>query len=267
LAVSHVRESLGLSERRACRLVDISSSVYRYRPKSDNDEILRKRLRELAEQRKRFGSPRLHILLKREGLVVNHKRTERLYHEEGLALRKKRRRKGAAGARVVIPFPQRTNERWSMDFVTDSIITGRRFRALTVVDDYSRECPAIEVDTSLGGRRVVAVLEKLAGIRGLPEVITIDNGPEFASRALDEWAYCKGVRLSFIRPGKPMENAYIESFNGRFRDECLNTNWFISLKHAREVIEEWRKDYNEVRPHSSLKGATPKEYAETAVGL
>jgi putative transposase len=224
-------------------------------------------LRELAEQRKRFGSPRLHILLRREGLVVNHKRTERLYREEGLMLRKKRRRKGAAGARVVIPFPQRTNERWSMDFVTDSIITGRRFRALAIVDDYSRECPAIEVDTSLGGRRVVSVLERLAEVRGLPEVITIDNGPEFAGRVLDEWAYRKGVKLSFIRPGKPMENAYIESFNGRFRDECLNTNWFISLKHAREVIEEWRKDYNEVRPHSSLKGATPREYAETAVGL
>jgi putative transposase len=194
-------------------------------------------------------------------MVVNHKRTERLYREEGLALRKKRKRKGAAGARVVLPSPQRTNERWSMDFVTDNIVTGRRFRALTIVDDFSRECPAIKVDTSLGGRRVVAVLERLAETRGLPEVITIDNGPEFVSRSLDEWAYRKGVKLSFIRPGKPMENAYIESFNGRFRDECLNTNWFITLKHAREVIEEWRKDYNEVRPHSSLKGSTPKEYA------
>jgi putative transposase len=267
LAVSHIIESLGLSERRACQLVDVSSSVYRYRPELGNDEELRKRLRELAEQRKRFGSPRLHILLKREGLVVNHKRTERVYREEGLALRKKRRRKGAAGARVVIPFPQRTNERWSMDFVTDSIVTGRRFRALAIVDDYSRECPAIEIDTSLGGRRVVGVLEKLAEVRGLPEVITIDNGPEFAGRVLDEWAYRKGVKLSFIRPGKPMENAYIESFNGRFRDECLNTNWFISLNHARSVIEEWRRDYNEVRPHSSLKGATPKEYAVMTAGL
>jgi putative transposase len=199
--------------------------------------------------------------------VINHKRTERLYREEGLVLRKKRRRKGAAGARVVIPFPKQTNERWSMDFVTDSIVTGRRFRALAIVDDYSRECPAIEVDTSLGGRRVVGVLDRLAEIRDLPEVITIDNGPEFAGRVLDEWAYRKGVKLSFIRPGKPMENAYIESFNGRFRDECLNTNWFISLAHARRVIEEWRRDYNEVRPHSSLKGATPKEYAKTAARL
>jgi len=261
LAASHIRESLGLSERKACLLVDMSSSVYRYRPKPGNDEEVRKRLRELAEQRKRFGSPRLHILLKREGLVINHKRTERLYREEGLALRKKRRRKSAAGARVIMPLPQRTNERWSMDFVTDSIVTGRRFRALTIVDDYSRECPAIEVDTSLGGRRVVGVLERLAETRGLPEAITIDNGPEFAGRVMDEWAYRNGVKLNFIRPGKPIENAYIESFNGRLRDECLNTNWFISLKHAREIIEDWRRDYNELRPHSSLKGSTPKEYA------
>ena len=152
---------------------------------------MRQRLRELAGQRKRFGSPRLHILLKREGLVINHKRTERIYREEGLVLRRKRRRKGAAGARVVMPSPQRTNERWSMDFVTDSIVTGRRFRALAIIDDYSRECPAIEVDTSLGGRRVVGVLERLAEIRGLPEVITMDNGPEFAGRAMDEWAYRK----------------------------------------------------------------------------
>jgi putative transposase len=263
LAAAHLKESLGLTGRKACLLVDISSSVFRYQPKPDDDDALRKRLRELAEQRKRFGSPRLHIMLKREGLVVNHKRTERLYREEGLVLRRKRRRKGATGIRVVLPPPKRVNERWSMDFVTDSIVTGRRFRALTIVDDYSRECPTIEVDTSLGGRRVVGVLDGLAETRGLPEVITIDNGPEFAGKALDEWAYRKGVRLNFIRPGKPIENAFAESFNGRLRDECLNTNWFINLNHARKVIEGWRKDYNEVRPHSSLKGATPKEYAET----
>jgi putative transposase len=256
-----------LSERRACRLVNVLTSVYRYRPKLDNDDALRHRLRELAEQRRRFGSPRLHILLKRESLVINHKRTERLYREEGLALRRKRRRKGAAGARVIIPFPQRTNEKWSMDFVADSFITGQRFRALAIVDDYSRECPAIEVDTSLGSRRVVGVLERLSEIRGLPEVTTIDNGPEFASRALDEWAYRKKLKLNFIQPGKPIENAFAESLIGGFRDECLNTNWFMNLKHARDVIEDWRRDYNEVRPHSSLKGATPKEYAEIAAGL
>ena len=154
-----------------------------------------------------------------------------------------------------------------MDFVTDSIVTGRRFRALAIVDDFSRECPAIEVDTSLGGARVVGVLERLEQTRGLPEVITMDNGPEFAGKILDEWAYRKRVKLNFIRPGKPIENAYAESFNGRFRDECLNTNWFMNLKHARNIIEDWRKDYNEVRPHSSLNDRTPKEYARTTTGL
>jgi putative transposase len=147
-----------------------------------------------------------------------------------------------------------------MDFVTDSLVTGRRFRALTIVDDYTRECPAIETDTSFGGRRVVNALERLSERRGLPEVITVDNGPEFAGRALDEWAYRKGIRLSFIRPGKPVENAFAESFNGRLRDECLNTNWFLSLKHAKDVIEEWRKDYNTVRPHSSHRGLSPEEF-------
>ncbi len=228
---------------------------------------MRQRMRELAAERKRFGSPRLYILLKREELVINHKRTERIYHEEGLALRKKRRRKGAAGMRVMMPAAHRTNQRWSMDFVTDSIVTGRRFRALAIVDDFSRECPAIEVDTSLGGARVVGVLERLEQTRGLPEVITMDNGPEFAGKILDEWAYRKRVKLNFIRPGKPIENAYAESFNGRFRDECLNTNWFMNLKHARNIIEDWRKDYNEVRPHSSLNDRTPKEYARTTTGL
>jgi len=242
-------------------------SAYHYHPKEDNDEALRHRLRELAGQRKRFGSPRLHIMLKREKLVVNHKRTERIYREEGLALRRKKRRKGAAGVRAMIPAAARANEHWSMDFVSDSIVTGRRFRALTIVDNYTRECPAIEVDTSLGGARVVNVLERLSETRGLPELITIDNGPEFAGKALDEWAYRKSIKLNFITPGKPVENAYAESFNGRLRDECLNTNWFMNLKQARNIIEDWRKDYNEVRPHSSLKNMTPMEYANATTGF
>jgi putative transposase len=222
--VSHIRESLGLSERKACLLVNISVSECRYQFRKADDSVLRQRLRELAGQSKRFGSPRLHIMLRREKLVVNHKRTERLYREEGLALRRKRRRKGAAGNRAVMPSAIRPNEHWSMDFVSDSIVTGRRFRALAVIDNFSRECPVIEVDTSLGGARVVNVLERLEETRGLPEAITIDNGPEFTGKALDEWAYRKGVKLNFIRPGKPIENAYAESFNGRLRDECLNTN-------------------------------------------
>lgn len=244
--------------------MDLSRTAYGYQPHREDDFKLRSRLRELAGQRKRFGSPRLHIMLKRENLVVNHKRTERIYKAEGLALRRKRRRKRAAGARVLMPSPVSPNERWSMDFVTDNIVTGRRFRALAIVDDYSRECPAIEVDTSLGGTRVVGVLERLAEMRGLPSVITVDNGPEFAGKALDEWAYRKGIKLDFISPGKPIENAFAESFNGRLRDECLNTNWFLSIKHAREIIENWRKDYNTVRPHSSLGGLSPQEFMELA---
>jgi putative transposase len=254
--------------------VGLTRASYDYKPVvAVRDDELRERIRELAHQRRRFGCPRIHLLLRREGLVVNHKRTERIYREEGLSLRKRKRKKTAAMARVILPAPVRPNERWSMDFVTDSIVTERRFRALVIVDDYSRESPAIEVDTSLGGRRVVQVLERLAETRGLPEVITIDNGPEFAGKALDEWAYRRGVKLNFIRPGKPIENAYAESFIGRLRDECLNENWFISLKDARDIIESWRIDYNEGRPHSSLGGLTPREYVEnngktlTAVGL
>ena len=246
---------------------------YDYKPVERHDDELREKIRELAHQRKRFGCPRIHLLLRREGLVINHKRTERIYREEGLSLRKRKRRKTAAMARVILPASTRPNERWSMDFVTDSIVTGRRFRALVIVDDYSRECPVIEVDTSLGGRRVVQVLERLCETRGLPEVITIDNGPEFAGKVLDEWAYRHAVKLNFIRPGKPIENAYAESFIGRLRDECLNENWFISLKNSRDIIESWRIDYNEGRPHTSLGGLTPGEYAGntgkilSAVGL
>ena len=226
-----------------------------------NEEDIRARLRELAQLRRRYGCPRLHVLLKREGLVINHKRTERLYREEGLSLRLKKRKKRIAVLRVVMPPAERTDQRWSMDFVSDALDTGRRFKVLTIVDDYSRECPAMEVDTSLNGKRVVQTLERLAALRGLPEVITVDNGPEFSGKTLDEWAYKNKVHLNFIRPGKPVENAYIESFNGKLRDECLNENRFLSLQQAQQIIETWRKDYNEVRPHSSLNDLTPQEFA------
>lgn len=264
---------LGRSIRKSCQLVGLSRASYDYKPVANNDEDLRIRIRELAHQRQRFGCPRIHLMLRREGIEINHKKTERLYREEGLSLRKRKRKKTAATNRIMLPVAEKTNQKWSMDFVTDSTVTGRRFRALTIVDDYSRECPAIEVDTSLGAGRVIQVLERLAEIRGLPEVITTDNGPEFTSKVLDEWAYRKGVKLNFIRPGKPIENAYVESFNGRLRDECLNGNWFLNLSHAKEMIETWRLDYNEGRPHTSLNGKTPNEYANntgnilTAPGL
>ena len=254
-------ERFGLSHRRSCGLVGLWRSTFRYRPQAKDDTVLRTRLRELAQVRRRFGCPRLHVLLRREGLVVNHKRTERLYRQEGLSLRIRKRRKRASELRVLMPQPERVNQRWSMDFMQDCLWNGRKFRALTIVDDFSRESPAIEVDTSLGGARVVRVLDRLAESRGLPGVITVDNGPEFAGKALDEWAYRRGVRLNFIRPGKPVENAYVESFNGRVRDECLKENWFTSLPEARQIIEAWRVDYNQVRPHSSLGDLAPEEFA------
>jgi putative transposase len=272
-AVTYAVTSLGRSIRKACLLVGLSRASYDYRPVDRHDNELRERIRELAHQRRRFGCPRIHLLLRREGYMLNHKRTERIYREEGLSLRRRKRKKMAAQTRIVLPAPTGPNERWSMDFVTDSVVTGRRFRALAIVDDYSRECPALEVDTSLGGSRVVDVLTRLTEMRGFPKIITVDNGPEFASKALDEWAYRHGVKLNFIRPGKPIENAYVESFIGRLRDECLNENWFISLKDARAIIECWRIDYNKGRPHTSLGGLTPTEFIEnqgktlTAVGL
>jgi len=262
--VSYAVESLGLSIRRACRVVGMCRASHNYiSRRKGSDEALRTRLRELAEQRRRFGCPRLHVMLKREGLVINHKRTERLYREEGLSLRLKRRRKRAALIRVKLPEAEQPNQRWSVDFASDSLWSGRKFRILVIVDDYTKESPAIEVDTSIPGATVVAVLERLAETKGLPEVITVDNGPEFAGKALDEWAYRCGVKLNFIRPGKPIENAYAESFIGRLRDECLSQNWFVSLSEARHIIEEWRMDYNEVRPHSSLDDLSPREFIET----
>ena len=225
---------------------------------------MRERLRALAHERPRFGYRRLHVLLRREGVVVNHKRLWRLYRQEGLAVRRRRRKRVASGERVMLAPAEKVNDRWSMDFVGDSLADGRTFRALDIVDDCSREAPAIIVDQSLPGERVVRELETLGTERGFPKMIVMDNGPEFTGKALDEWAYRRGVKLHFIRPGKPVENAYVESFNGKFRDECLNQHWFTSLDHARDVIEQWRQDYNEVRPHSSLGNLTPAEFAHGA---
>jgi putative transposase len=249
-----------VSERRACRVVSQHRSVERYRSRRPEPEGLRERLRTLAEQRPRFGYRRLHVLLRREGFAVNRKRVHRIYRAEGLAVRR-RRRKRVAVPRQPIAAPVRVNERWSMDYVHDALSDGRTFRCLTLGDDHPRESLVIEVDTSLPGQRVVRVLEQLAELRGLPRGIVVDNGPEFAGQALDVWAHERGVALDFITPGRPVENAYIESFNGRFRDECLNEHWFRSLGEARDVIESWRNDYNEVRPHSSLGDRTPSEYA------
>lgn len=184
-------------------------------------------MKELAERYRRYGHWRLHVVLKREGFCVNHKRTERIYRSEGLSLRIRKRKKLASVARVLTPEATRPNQMWAMDFVQDSLWGGRRFRALNIVDTFTKECPVIEVDTSLTGQRVVRVLEWLAEVRGLPEAIRVDNGPEFISKAMDEWAYRRNVKLDFIRPGKPVENCYVESFNGKLREECLNENYFV----------------------------------------
>lgn len=260
-AVNYVVKHHPISLRRALRLVHLGPSSFYYRPKPDRNLWLRTRLRELAEERRRFGAPRMLYLIRREGHIVNKKRLERIYREEGLSLKNRRRKKRGMHLRVVLPAPVRQNERWSMDFVSDSIAGVRKFRCLTIVDDFTRECPAIEVDTSLTGLRVSHVLERMKRTRGLPEVLTCDNGPEFISHTLDAWAFENRVKLNFIRPGKPTENAYVESFNGRLRDECLNENWFTSLREAQVKIESWRQDYNRQRPHRSLGGLTPEEYA------
>ena len=213
--------------------------------------------------RVRYGYKRLHVLLRREGWKVNHKRVYRIYTEEGLAVRTKKRKKIVSAVRVVRPGATRPNERWSMDFVSDSLHNGLRFRVLTLVDHFTRESPAVEVNSSIPGRRVVEILERLALTTGLPEIITVDNGPEFTGRALDERAHRHGVKLDYIRPGKPFDNAYIGSFNGRLRQECLDENWFTSIEDAKITIESWRIDYNEQRPHSSLGNATPQAFARS----
>ena len=211
-----------------------------------------------------MGYRRLHILLRREGWVCNHKRVYRLYRQEPARRPAPKAQRLATTARVVLPVPTRANERWSMDFMCDTLANGRTFRTLNLVDDASRECLRIEVDHGLASLRVVRVLDELAITRGLPRQIVVDNGPEFTSTALDAWAYRRGVALHFIRPGKPVDNAFIESFNGKFRDECLNENWFLDLDDARRRIETWRHDYNTVRPHSALGNRTPADYAARA---
>jgi putative transposase len=256
-AAQFFRVGFRVSERRACRVVGIPRSSYRYRSIAADQTALRLRLRDLAATRVRYGYRRLHILLRREGWRVNHKRVYRLYREEGLGIRVKRRKKLASAPRVLPPPAHRPQERWSMDFLSDTLADGRRFRVLTIVDTVSRLSPAIEVGSSLTGERVVAVLERLQRTTGMPKRIATDNGPEFISKALDAWAYRNGVQLEFSRPGKPTDNAFVESFNGRFRDECLNQHWFQSVEEVRQTVEAWRIDYNTERPHRALKQQTP----------
>lgn len=260
-AVTHAMVTAELSERQACRYTSFARSSQRYQAHRPSRTELRGRLHTLATLRPRWGYRRLYRLLRREGNLANKKLVQRVYREEGLAVRR-RKRKRVAVPRTPLPSPRGPNERWSMDFVSDALGDGRRFRALTIVDDFTRESPAIEVDTSLAGERVVRVLERLAATRGLPQAIVCDNGPEFRGEVLDQWADRRGIALQFIQPGKPIQNAFAESFNGRFRDECLNESWFVSLADAQQTIEAWRIDYNVARPHSGLADRTPEEFAQ-----
>lgn len=257
-----IREAYQLSENRACGLVGITRWINRYKGRRDRQDELRQRLRELAGNRPRFGYRRLTVMLRREGWKVNTKRVYRIYREENLGVRTAKRKKRSAHLRVSLPEPTRPNQRWSMDFVSDRLADGRWFRILTVVDQYTRECLCAFADRSQTGEKVVVQMKRLAAQRGVPESITTDNGGEFAGKAMETWAYQNDVKVDLIRPGKPVENGYIESFNGRLRDECLNGEIFFDLADARQKLELWRTDYNERRPHSSLDDRTPTEFAK-----
>ena len=257
-----MREQTAISERRACRLVGLSRTVLHYEPLPQADNVqLQQRMVELAAERRRFGYRRLHALLRREGVEANHKRVFRLYQEADLSVRRRRKRQRVAVERESLQVPQRPNEVWSMDFVMDMLTNGRRLKCLTVVDDFTKELIDLVVDHSISGIYVARALDQAAQFRGYPRAIRTDQGPEFTCKALDQWAYQHGVQLKLIQPGKPTQNAFIESFNGKFRDECLNDHWFTSLPQARAIIATWRRDYNECRPHSTLNYLTPVQFA------
>ena len=250
-----------MSERRACHLVGADRTMIRYRRQDQGDEALRDRMRELAGERRRFGYRRLHVLLRQEGLVVNRKRTQRVYREEGLTVRKRRGRKKAVGTRAPILVEAVPNARWSVDFVHDQLVTGRRLRIFNVIDDVTKECLAAVVDTSISGARVARELARVIAWRGKPGLIVSDHGTEFTSNAMLAWTQKAGIDWHFIAPGKPMQNGICEAFNGRMRDELLNETLFRSLDHAREAVASWALDYNHRRPHSAIGYVTPAKFA------
>jgi len=256
-----MREATGISIRRACRLAELSRTTFGHEPKSDpRNEAITARMIELAQERRRFGYRRIHVLLRREGVQANHKRVHRLYRLAGLAVRRRRRRERVALERQPLLLPACPNEVWSMDFVMDRLEDGRKLKALTIVDDFTKEAVEIALDHGMGSHYVVRVLDQVVRLRGKPGAIRTDQGPEFTAGALDQWAYRNAITLKLIQPGKPTQNAYIESFNGKFRDECLNEHWFSTLAEARAIVATWRRDYNESRPHSSIDYQTPAEY-------
>lgn len=261
--VRHFQEAYAVSERRACRASGFGRASHRYKSRRDPQVALRMRLKELAETRVRYGYRRLHVLLRREGWQVNHKTVYRLYSDEGLSIRTQSpKRRRACRYRAGRAEAGGMNDVWAMDFMSDKLFDDRPFRILTVVDCCTREALSIALRTNFRAYQVIEELDRLARLRGKPRSIRVDNGPEFAGRLLDQWAYLNKVELDFSRPGKPTDNAYIEAFNSRLRQECLNASWFMSMDDARMRIEEWRCDYNQNRPHSALAGLTPAEFAE-----
>jgi putative transposase len=265
-AAVYLQSTYEMSQRRACRVISTDRTSVRYQSARPDDGHLRERLKALAQERRRFGYRRLHVLLRREGHAVNKKRVQRIYREERLTVRRRGGRKRAMGTRRPIETPLAANQRWSLDFVSDQMTDGRRFRILTVIDNCTRECLALVADTSLSGRRVARELDALIGQRGRPDTIVSDNGTEYTSNAILGWADETGVGWHYIAPGKPQQNGHNESFNGRLRDELLNETLFRSLPHARAVLETWRRDYNEQRPHSKLGWMTPRDYARAICG-
>lgn len=260
----------GLSRVRACLLLGLWESSFYYRSsRKRDDEGLGKMIKAVCEEKPRYGRPRVVWYLQEvKGVEDNHKRIGRLYREMGLQIRNRpHKKRWRSELRLALPRPERRMETWAMDFVHDQLGSGRRFRSLTITDLYTHETPAIEVDLSLTGQRVCQVLDRLKQTWGLPKTIITDNGPEFTGKALDQWAYANGVKLSFIQPGKPNQNAYAEAFNARFRDECLNQHWFEGLVEARAEIERWKTEFNEERPHSSINYMTPKQFAACRQGV
>lgn len=260
-AVIHLQSEHGVSERRACSVLKIDRSSLRYKSVRPDDADLREAMRQVASERRRFGYRRIHVMLERQGHRMNQKKLRRLYREEKLQVRKRGGRKRALGTRSPMLLPSTINERWSLDFVSDAFTDGRRFRILAVIDDFSRECLALVADTSLSGLRVTRELSGLIKHRGKPNTIVSDNGTELTSMAILQWCQETNIGWHYIQPGKPQQNGFVESFNGSFRDECLNETLFTSLGEARTKINQWKEDYNQNRPHSSLGNLTPNEYA------
>ena len=261
--MAYLQTTHKVSERRACSALGVVRGLVRYRRARPPDTALRERLRALAAERRRFGYRRLAIFLRREGFVCNLKKIRRIYREEKLMVKRRKGRKRAIGTRQPLPKPDSINQVWSLDFMSDALTDGRRFRVLGVLDQCSRECLVIAADTSLPGLRVVRELDILVQMRGKPKVIVSDNGPELTSMAVLIWAAQNDIAWHYITPGKPQQNGYTESLNDKIRDECLNEHWFSNINEARQIIEDWRQDYNQVRPHSSLSYLTPTEYART----